>query len=140
MYKIIDGQFEMSPCIQNREYQLHNSITGQCVENIISAAIDAGLDWAILDESEHIWSFRPEGLPLAKYATQLLLEGRTIQFINAHDVIAYWELDLKRLLLGVTKWTIQEEAIPNFERIGRETADAIFQYALNGCLFDSGLI
>ena len=129
MYQLVDGMYELMPEQRDTKHQCAFVVTGQDIENIVLTALEGGIGyWAMLDNTTADWDNKPKGLPTSQYATQLLLERKTLRFFDAEDDIVYWELTLKQLFRGVNEFinTIHD----TIENIDAEDADVIFQYAI----------
>ena len=106
MYDFIDGKVVMKKEQQEKIYQLTAIVSGKDVENILIAALEGGIShWARLDcMRQSIWINKPPWLSTSQYATQILLEGGIIQFIDIKDPIVYYELTLQKLICGINDY------------------------------------
>ena len=70
-------------------------------------------------------------MPVSQYATQLLLEGKTIWFETIEDE-AECSLNLEKLLYGIRLTAVEQSWDFDFDDCDAVTADNIFQYGMFG--------
>lgn len=84
------------------EFSVEATITAEEIENIIVSSLEgASSYWCGLDNTTPEWDNEPEDLPASQYATQLLLEGKTIILYDIEDEDERWELTLPMILKGI---------------------------------------
>jgi len=84
------------------EFSVEATITAEEIENIIVSSLEgASSYWCGLDNTTPEWANEPEDLPASQYATQLLLEGKTITLYDIEDEDERWELTLPMILKGI---------------------------------------
>ena len=107
-------------------FKVETSVNAEQIENIIVTALECqSTYWFGIDNTTPEWVNAPDGLPAAQYATQLLLEGKTLALYDTEDEDGIWELTLDMLLKGIGM------AMSNGEDIEDE-CDSVMQYALFG--------
>lgn len=57
--------------------------------------------WYAIDVTTPEWDSKPEDFGAVRYATQLLLEGKTIVIYDVEDEERRWELTLRKVLKGI---------------------------------------
>lgn len=84
------------------EFSVEATITAEEIENIIVSSLEgASSYWCGLDNTTPEWDNEPEDLPASQYATQLLLEGKTVTLYDVEDEDERWELTLPKILKGI---------------------------------------
>ena len=84
------------------EFSVEATITAEEIENIIVSSLEgASSYWCGLDNTTPEWDNEPEDLPASQYATQPLLEGKTIVLYDIEDEDERWELTLPMILKGI---------------------------------------
>jgi hypothetical protein len=85
-------------------FKVETTVSAETIENIIVSSLEgASAYWCGLDNTTPEWYNEPEELPTSQYATQLLLEGKSIKLYDIEDEGEEWELDLKKILKGIGK-------------------------------------
>ena len=85
-------------------FKVETTISAETVENIIVNSLEgASAYWVGIDNTTPEWDAAPHELPVSQYATQLLLEGKSIKLYDIEDEEEQWELDLQMLLRGIGK-------------------------------------
>lgn len=80
------------------------TISADVIENIIVSSLEgASSYWCGLDNTAPEWINEPEDLPSSQFATQLILEGKTIKLYDIEDTSEEWQLDISKLLGGISK-------------------------------------
>lgn len=132
MYQKNEYSHELIKEEKGKIYEIKTSVTGEDIENIVVTALEGGIGyWASLDTVPE-WDAIPEGLPMSQYATQLLLEGKTIGFTDTEDDDERWQLDLQKLLKGIGLNMKERPHDADLGNMDSTTADCIVQYALFG--------
>ena len=102
------------------------TVTAEKIENVIVTALECqSCYWVGLDNTTPEWEKKPEGLPASQYATQLILEGKTVTLYDIEDEGERWELTLLKLLAGIGKAMTEGYDV-------EDEADAVLQLALFG--------
>jgi len=132
MYIKEDGCYNLNKTEAERTHNLKISVTSKDIEDIIVTALECGIYyWAVLDNSKPEWADKPDGMPVSQYATQLLLEGKRLEFSDIEDTsIMYLTLD--KLLDGIRLNAVRQSWDFDFDDFDSSTADCIFQYAMCG--------
>lgn len=125
-YELIDSE-----CKSKFKIQVEMTVTPYDIENIIITAIEGGIGyWACLLNDEIEFDNQPDDIPVSQYATELLLLGKTIKFVDTEEFSEIWELTLEKLLLGI-KLSMEDEPF-DLNDLDTEQSDCIVQYALFG--------
>lgn len=104
-------------------------ITQEDVEFAIVTSFEGGSNyWLAVNSSKPWWTDKPHDEPLSMWASQLLLEGKTIYLCDREDSEEQWELTLKKLINGFSKYIARYGM--NRDKWDADTADSIIQYAL----------
>lgn len=106
------------------------SLTAEEIEDIMVSAIEGGIGyWAQLDnDDDSVWR-ETKGMPASQRATEILLAGGEIKFIDTEsDEICTLTLD--KLFAGYVGYT--EEYDFGWDDLDAEVADGIIQYAIFG--------
>ena len=107
-------------------FTIETAISAEAIENIIVSSLEgASSYWCGLDNTTPEWTNEPEDLPTSQYATQLLLEGKTIKLFDIEDEDEQWDLDLQKLLKGIGKAMSEGNDI-------EDDVDEVLQLALFG--------
>ena len=107
-------------------FKVGTTVTAEQIENIIVTSLECqSTYWLGLDNTTEEWADEPDDLPTSQYATQLILEGKTVTLFDVEDEDKIWTLTLDKLLKGIAI------ALSNGEDIEDE-ADNVMQYALFG--------
>jgi len=135
MYTKVNGCHELTQEWAGNRYDIEASVTGEYIEGIIVNALEGGIGyWACLDNTRPEWDNKPENMPTACYATQLILEGKTLYFTDAEsdeDEEDTWELNLYKLLSGIGQ-AMTKGIFPTSLDLDADDADCVIQYALFG--------
>ncbi len=107
-------------------FEVKTTVTAEQIETVIVNSLEAqSTYWLGLDNTTPEWYNEPDDLPTSQYATQLILEGKTLTLYDIEDENEIWTLTLNKLLKGISI------AMRNGENIEDET-DNVMQYALFG--------
>lgn len=105
------------------------------IETVIVNSFEGGSDYWLGLDTEHennVWKQKPKGLPYSTWATQMLLDGKTLHFYDAEDEEEKFTLNLEQLVNG---FKINAERRPfdcDLENGDAITADSILQYGIFG--------
>lgn len=107
-------------------FKVELAVSAEAIENIIVSSLEgASAYWVGIDNTTPEWANEPDDLPVAQYATQLLLEGKTIKLYDIEDEDEQWDLDLQKLLFGIGKALSEGYDI-------EDDVDEVLQFALFG--------
>lgn len=119
---------ELTKEAEGLRFSIETTVSAEQIENIIVSSLEgASAYWVGIDNTTPEWVNEPEDLPTSQYATQLLLEGKTIKLYDIEDEDEQWELDLPKLLQGIGKAMSEGYDIT-------DDVDVVLQYALFGKL------
>ena len=125
-YKKNEFTHELTKEAKALTFKVEATVTAEQIENIIVDSLEAqSTFWLGLDNTTPEWIDEPDDLPASQYATQLILEGKTVTLYDIEDEDEVWTLTLDKLLKGIAI------AMSNGEDIEDE-ADSVMQYALFG--------
>lgn len=125
-YKKNDFTHELTNEAKALTFEVKATVTAEQIENIIVNSLEAqSTYWLGLDNTTPEWDNEPDDLPTSQYATQLILEGKTLTLYDIEDESEIWTLTLDKLLKGISI------AMCNSEDIEDES-DSVMQYALFG--------
>ena len=125
-YKKNEFTHELTKEAKALTFKVETTVTAEQIENIIVNSLEAqSTFWLGLDNTTPEWNDEPDDLPASQYATQLILEGKTVTLYDIEDEDEVWALTLDKLLKGIAI------AMSNGENIEDE-ADNVMQYALFG--------
>ena len=125
-YKKNDYTHELTREAKELTFKVETSVSAEQIENIVVTALECqSTYWLGLDNTTPEWVNEPDDLPTSQYATQHLLEGKTLTLYDIEDEDEVWTLTLDKLLKGIGI------AISNGEDIEDE-CDEVMQYALFG--------
>lgn len=117
---------ELTKEAKSLSFTVEATVSTVAIENIIVSALEgASAYWCGIDNTTPEWDNEPEDLPTAQYATQLLLEGKSINLFDIEDDDEQWSLDLPKLLQGIGKAMSADYDI-------WEDVDEVLQLALFG--------
>lgn len=117
---------ELTKEAEGLRFSIETTVSAEQIENIIVSSLEgASAYWVGIDNTTPEWANEPEDLPVSQYATQLLLEGKTIKLYDIEDEDEQWELDLPKLLKGIGKAMSEGYDIT-------DDVDAVLQLALFG--------
>ncbi len=120
--------YELTQEAKAFHFKVESSVSAETIENIIVDSLEAqSTYWVGIDNTTEEWNNQPDGLPTSQYATQLLLEGKTVVLFDIEDETERWELDLSKLLNGIGVAMSKGYDIEN-------CADEVLQMALFGDL------
>ena len=132
MYIKQDNSYNLSDSEKEKEHNLMLSVTGEQIEDIVVTALEGGIYyWAVLNNTTPDQANKPDGMPVSQYATQLLLEGKTLEFSDIEDSSVSM-LTLGDLLHGIRLTAVKQAWDFDFDDFDSGTADCIFQYAMLG--------
>lgn len=125
-FKKKDYTHELTKEAKALTFKVETTVTAEQIENIIVTSLECqSTFWLGLDSTTSEWYDEPDDLPASQYATQLILEGKTVTLYDIEDEDEVWTLTLDKLLKGIAI------ALSNGEDIEDE-ADNVMQYALFG--------
>lgn len=108
-------------------------VSANNVETVMVNCMEGGSTyWMGLDNSTDVWEGKPQGIPLSTWATQMLLDGKTLHFYDLEDEDEKWTLTLEKLIEG---FKLNAENRPHdcdLENGDATTSDCIIQYAMMG--------
>lgn len=108
------------------------SLTENDIENIMVTAIEGGIGyWACLNNVGKDWDKKPKGEPVSTWATKLLLEGKTLRFVDEEEAKEVY-LTLDSLVEGYRLNYIKRPWDNSIENGDVTTADCIVQFAVFG--------
>jgi len=119
---------------------LEIAVTDQDLCDIMCTALEGGIGyWACLDNTREEWKkYETEEYKDAcidEIATLILLEGKTLYFLDAEGEDEIYALTLEKLLSGISKVvaidsTLLENGELDLCSIDAEVADSIIQYGI----------
>lgn len=113
--------------------QVTIQLTAKDIDSIMSSALEGGIGyWAVLDNSTPDFEAKPDNRYTTEWATQLLLDGKTIEFYDNEDEDERWTLDLDKVIKGFAQNYEERPHDNSLENGDATTADCIIQYALFG--------
>ena len=116
-------------------YVIQKPVSANEVESVIVGAFEGGSNyWLGLDNSTDIWEKKPKGVPLSTWATQMLLEGETLNFYGVEEDEEKWTLTLEQLINGFKLNAEERPHDSNVEEGDAITCDCIIQYGIFGKL------
>jgi hypothetical protein len=114
---------------------INKNVSETDIENIIVSSFEGGSNyWMGLDNTGEEWEQKPKGEPLSTWATNLLLEGKSIKLYDIHEEEddSNWILTLDKLIKGIELNSINRPWDADLENGDASTADCIVQFALFG--------
>jgi hypothetical protein len=124
-YKKNEFTHELTKEAKALSFPIEAMISAEEIENVVVSALEgASSYWCGLDNTTPEWDNEPEDLPASQYATQLILEGKTVTLYDVEDEDDRWELTLQKILKGIG------EAL--MRGYGRDDVDEILQLSLFG--------
>jgi hypothetical protein len=107
-------------------------ITERDIEGIMVGAIEGGINyWADINRVSVDWANKPKEEPVSTWATKLLLDGKSVHFLNEEEPSENIEpLTLTRLLAGIRKNAEKRPFDADLENGDAITCDCIVQYAV----------
>lgn len=125
-YKKNEFTHELTNEAKALSFPVETTVTAEAIENIVVSSLEgASSYWCGLDNTTPEWDNKPEDLPASQYATQLLLEGKTVTLYDIEDEDEQWGLDLQKLLKGIGKAMSEGRDI-------EDDVDEVLQLALFG--------
>lgn len=107
-------------------FAVETKVTAEAIENVVVTALECqSCYWVGIDNTTPEWENEPDDIPVSQYATQLLLEGKSVTLYDIEDESETWELTLQKLLKGFGLAMTQSYDI-------EDEADAVLQFALFG--------
>ena len=101
-YKKTQFTHELTKEAKALTFPVETEVSAEEIENIIVSSLEgASTYWVGLDNTTPEWNDEPEDMPASQYATQLLLEGKTITLYDIEDEDERWELTLQMILKGI---------------------------------------
>lgn len=115
--------------------QVELLLTEKNIDTIMSLALEGGIGyWAVLNNSTPDFDSKPNNRFTSEWATQLILDGKSIEFYDVEDEEERWTLDLEKIVKGFTQNYKERPFDNNLENGDATTGDCIIQYALFGKL------
>ncbi|MEX3625080.1 hypothetical protein [Viridibacillus arvi] len=113
------------------------SLSENDIESIMVTGLEGGIGyWARLDNSGKDWEEKPKEVAVSHWATELLLQGKTLQFSDAEgdddESLGDWTLTLEKLANGFALNYKNRPFDNDLENGDATTADCIIQYAMFG--------
>lgn len=109
------------------------AITENMVESVLVGAFEGGSNyWVGVNNTGEIWERKPQGEPLATWATKLVLDGETVELYDREDEDEVFHLTLEGIMNGFKLNAINRPWDSDIEEGDATTADCILQYALFG--------
>ena len=106
-------------------------LTEKNIDTIMSLALEGGIGyWAVLNNSTPDFENKPDNRFTTEWATQLLLDGKEIEFFDAENENERWKLDLQKVIKGFALNHQNRPHDSNLENGDVTTGDCIIQYAL----------
>ena len=103
-YKKNEFTHELTKEAKALSFPVEANVTAEAIENIVVSSLEgASSYWCGLDNTTPEWDSKSEDLPASQYATQLLLEGKTVMLYDIEDEDEQWGLGLQKLLKGIGK-------------------------------------
>lgn len=116
-------------------YETVVNISENDIETVIVNSFEGGSGyWLGLDteNKESVWGDKPKGLPYSTWATQMLLEGKTLHFYDVEEESEKFTLTLDGLINGF-KLNAQKRPFDcDLENGDATTSDCILQYGIFG--------
>lgn len=101
-YKKTSYTHELTKEAKALSFAIEATVSAEAIENVVVSSLEgANSYWCGLDNTTPEWSAEPEDLPASQYATQLLLEGKTVTLYDVEDEDERWELTLPKILKGI---------------------------------------
>ncbi len=123
-YKKNGCQHSLTKEAQALSFPVTASVTAEQIENVVVTALECqSCYWVGIDNTTQEWKNEPDDIPVSQYATQLLLEGKSVTLYDIEDESETWELTLQKLLKGFGLAMTQSYDI-------EDEADAVLQFAL----------
>lgn len=92
----------LTPEAEALTFRVDTSVSAEQIENIVVNSLEGqSTYWLGIDSTTPEWINEPDDLPTSQYATQLLLEGKTLTLYDIEDEDEVWKLDLNKLLKGI---------------------------------------
>lgn len=119
------------------ERKVVDNVTANDIETVIVNSFEGGSGyWLGLDteNEESVWGNKPKGVPYSTWATQMLLEGKTLHFYDVEEESEKFTLNLEQLVLG---FQLNAEKRPfdcDLSDGDATTSDCILQYGIFGQL------
>jgi hypothetical protein len=112
---------------------IEKTLTENDIANIIITGFEGGIGyWSVIDNTGADWEAKPKGEPTSTWATQLLLDGKSVKLYDVEDEDEVWTLTFQNLLEGYRLNYINRPHDNDIENGDATTADCIIQYALFG--------
>ena len=111
------------------------NISANDIDTVITNSFEGGSNyWLGLDtqNEESVWKEKPKGLPYSTWATQMLLEGKTLHFYDIEDEEEKFTLTLEQLVNGFKLNAEQRSWDCDLDNGDATTSDCILQYGIFG--------
>ena len=116
-------------------YVVEKKVTANEIESVIVGAFEGGSNyWLGLNTETSIWQKRPNDIPYSTWATQMLLEGETLDFYDIEEEEETWTLTLEQLVNGFKLNAIKRPFDSDVVNGDAITSDCILQYGMFGKL------
>jgi hypothetical protein len=129
MYKKVNDQFVLTEEAARKEFAIPAviKVKAQDIEDIIVNSFEAcSTYWLGVNNSD--WDEKPKGMPVSQYATQLILEGKTVKLYDIEDEDEKWDLDIDKLREGLRFYFNNGRNLED----ALDDSDSVVQYALFG--------
>lgn len=111
--------------------QVEIPLTAKDINTIMVTAIEGGIGyWAVLDNTTPDFKNKPSDTYTSEWVTQLLIDGKTVEFYDVEDEDERWTLDLTKLIKGYAQNFKERPHDNSLEDGDATTSDCIIQYAL----------
>ncbi len=130
-------EFGKEEVVATVERKVIDNITASNIETVIVNSFEGGSNYWLeidTDNKEAVWKDKPTGVPYSTWATQMLLEGKTLHLEDAEDESEKFTLNLEQLVKG---FQLNNEKRPfdcDVEDGDATTSDCILQYGIFGKL------
>lgn len=110
-------------------------VSANDIETVIVNSFEGGSNyWLELDTEniDSVWQDKPSGLPYSTWATMMLLEGKTLHFVDMEDEEEKFTLNLEKLIKGFKLNAKERPFDSDLENGDATTSDCILQYGMFG--------
>lgn len=117
------------------------SLSEEDIGDLVCSALEGGIGyWAVLDNSVLDYQDIPHYISLSEWTAMLLIDGKSVYFLDAEDPNEVWELTLDKLFKGIRLYVdnghdhygVFNASEVDMGNCDAECADCVFQYALFG--------
>lgn len=116
-------------------YERKVNISSNDIETVIVNSFEGGSNYWLgldADNKESVWGDKPNGIPYSTWATQMLLEGKTLHLYDREEESEKFTLTLEQLIEG---FRLNAENRPfdcDLDNADATTSDCILQYGIFG--------